>query len=509
MAPAKRIRAAVIGAGISGIVTAAHLLKEEFDVTVFERSSVAGGVWVFDNRKPLEPAYPSVLPSEAQRYYNEIDSHKKGTLQIEIEGLLHAPPGPCYNGLRNNVSTPLLETTLNRFPPGTPDFVSHSVLREYIQEIATKTGVLDVTRFDTEVKNVWKSGSQWLVNAVTLKSDNSGKVSRSWTLEEFDSVIVASGHYHAPRIPDIPGLADWKQRWPHRVQHSKSYRGPDDFKEKVGMVPLTGYHYFRSNWLTEDKQNFLLIGASVSSSDIAREVGPIANKIYQSHRNGAYDLPANFLPENAVRVDEVSSFEIRRDSNTPLADQDPICSTITLTSGHKLRDIHHVILCTGYHITLPFLRHLHSDTTAPQNADEKILVTDGTQFHNLHKDIFYIPDPTLIFIGVPFFTATFTLFEFQAMVVAKVLSGHAKLPSEEEMRKEYRRRVQEKGVGKGFHSLRGVEVEYVEELIKWVNEDLRRLGMGGKVLKGHTEGWHRARREHLERVEALFGGVRR
>lgn len=38
-------RVAVIGAGISGVVSAAHLRNEGVDVTVFERSSAAGGVW--------------------------------------------------------------------------------------------------------------------------------------------------------------------------------------------------------------------------------------------------------------------------------------------------------------------------------------------------------------------------------------------------------------------------------------------------------------------------------
>lgn len=41
----------------------------------------------------------------------------------------------------NNVPTRLLETTLNPFPPGTLDNVSHSVLKEYIQDTALKTGV--------------------------------------------------------------------------------------------------------------------------------------------------------------------------------------------------------------------------------------------------------------------------------------------------------------------------------------------------------------------------------
>lgn len=41
--PAKRV--AVIGAGISGVVAAAHLRAEGIDVSVFERSSAAGGIW--------------------------------------------------------------------------------------------------------------------------------------------------------------------------------------------------------------------------------------------------------------------------------------------------------------------------------------------------------------------------------------------------------------------------------------------------------------------------------
>lgn len=38
-------RVAIIGAGISGVVAAAHLKREGIEVTVFERSSAAGGIW--------------------------------------------------------------------------------------------------------------------------------------------------------------------------------------------------------------------------------------------------------------------------------------------------------------------------------------------------------------------------------------------------------------------------------------------------------------------------------
>ncbi|OAL46803.1 dimethylaniline monooxygenase [Pyrenochaeta sp. DS3sAY3a] len=435
---------AVIGAGISGVVTAAHLIREGLDVTVFERSSTAGGIWC-----------------------------------RRANGIGKADPRTAWN----NVGTRLLETTLNQFPVGTEDFVTHDVLGDYIQDTATKTGVHSITKYDTEVKNVVKKDGKWIVEIVTLESGENGESVRKQSKSEFDAVIVASGHYHAAKVPNTPGLADWKRKWPTRVEHSKGYRTPKHYQGK----------------------NFLLIGGSVSATDIARELGPIANNIYQSHRNGTFDLPTSLLPDNATRIDEVISYDTPQDPEHtgPLDPSQPIPATVTLKSGQKICDIDHVILCTGYHITVPFLSHLHSDDTPVQSATDELLVTDGSQFHNLHKDIFYINDPSLSFVGVPFFTATFTLFEFQAIVVAKVLSGQAKLPSQAAMREEYDARVRAKGHGKAFHSLKDKEVEYVDELLAWVNADLE---AGGRSrLDGHSPRWHAAKVEQVERFKALFG----
>ncbi|KAH6639041.1 dimethylaniline monooxygenase [Boeremia exigua] len=471
----KNKRVAVIGAGISGVVTAAHLKNEGLDVTIFERSSAAGGIWLYDERKPLEPAYSSIPLSKAGSAYT-----KEEVDDLEVERLLHAPPGPCYVGLKNNVATPLLETTLNKFPPGTEDFVSHSVLKDYIQNTAVKTEVADVTHYNTEVQNVSKVGDKWAVQTTTLQTRDDGSQTRNSTTTDFDAVVVASGHYHTPRVPDIPGLSDWKRAYPGRVQHSKSYRKPEDYHGK----------------------NFLLIGGSVSATDIARELGPSAHTIYQSHRNGAFDLSAALLPENAIRVDEVVSFSLPISSPASLAPSDPIPLTLTLKSGATLCDIHHVILCTGYHLTLPFLSQYHADSTPVDEADEEVLVTDGTMFHNLHRDIFYIPDPSLAFVGVPFFTATFTLFEFQAMVVARVFSGAVGVPERDAMRREYVEKLKARGTGKKFHSLRDEEEKYVDGLVEWVN------GGNGEALRGHTEGWKKARQEMVKRIQALFAAPR-
>ncbi|KAJ6280460.1 major facilitator superfamily domain-containing protein [Bipolaris maydis] len=470
-------RVAVIGAGISGVAAAAHLKKEGIDVTVFERSSAAGGIWLYDERKPLEPLYSTVPISKTGSTYASEDTE-------DAERRIHAPPGqvqiPCYVGLKNNVPTRLLETTLNKFPAGTEDIVSHSVLADYIQNTAIMTGVHEATQYDTNVKNVWKDGSSWLVETTTLQTDSAGVERWNTSTQKFDAVVVASGHYHAPRVPGTPGLAEWKKRWPDRVEHSKRYRKPENAENK----------------------NYLLVGGSVSATDIARELGPYAKKIIQSHRNGKFDLPAVMLPENAFQVDEVVSYDApSADETKPLGSSEAIPGTVTLKSGEKICDIHHVILCTGYHITLPFLPQLHSDNTPVDKADDTLVVTDGTQFHNLHKDIFYINDPTLVFVGVPFFTATFTLFEFQAMAVAKVLSGQAKLPSQEAMRSEYNEKIKTKGYGKAFHSLRDQEEDYVNQLLAWINADLEKAGRD--QLNGHSSQWHTARAEISAKTKEL------
>lgn len=169
-------------------------------------------------------------------------------------------------------------------------------------------------------------------------------------MQLFDAVVVANGNYHAVNIPDIPGLATWQQRFPSRIKHSKSYRNSEGFSD----------------------QNVLLIGAGVSSMDIARDLGNTARAVFQSSRGGAYDLGSFVLPDNGARVDGIQSFDtLEKDS---LDEDGSMPGTITLRSGKTLCGIHQVIVCTGYHVSFPFLRHLHADGLQPEEADENVRI---------------------------------------------------------------------------------------------------------------------------------------
>jgi ACS family pantothenate transporter-like MFS transporter len=244
----------------------------------------------------------------------------------------------------------------------------------------------------------------------------------------------------------------------------------------------------------------LLIGGGVSALDIAKEISITANKIYQSTRNGAFDLPETALPSNAQRIGEIGEFNI----STSVDSNEHLPLTAHLKSGETLDGIDTIILCTGYQMAVPFLDEFNDHSVSAFEANDTVLVTDGTQVHNLHEDIFYIPDPTLAFVGIPFYTATFSLFEFQAIAVAAFLSGIAQLPSTEKLRAEYEDRVKTKGYGRSFHSLKEQEQPYVKKLIEWVN--VGRVENGLPLIEGHTEAWVQERAALGERLKLILAG---
>ncbi|KAK3956939.1 hypothetical protein QBC32DRAFT_57092 [Pseudoneurospora amorphoporcata] len=479
---------AVIGSGISGVCAAAHVLKHGLSVTVFERSDGAGGVWKFDERPPEDPPYVYRPPSYGDQHHIPSDVVFEGAnTDLSSLEVRFAPPSPCYAGLKTNVPTPLMGTALGDWPEGSPASVSHSTALQYIRSLAKRSGLDAVTEFHTRVEDVRKTsdGSKWRITTLTMEKDDGIPGARFvQRVRDLDLVVVASGHYNMPRIPQIEGLSGWKDSFPNRVIHSKRYRNPEKYRN----------------------QNVLVIGAGVSATDVCKELGEISNKTYQSTRNGRFDLPASVLPPNAVRVATVERFvppEAKAEGEEPtLRNNQPIPGSVVLTDGIVLHDIHQVVIATGYIVSYPFLPQLHSDTTVDADPNNELVVTsDGVMTHNLHKDIFYINDPTLAFIGVPYHVATFSLFDFQAQALARVFAGRVKLPTQEDMRREYEKRVESKGRGRFFHSLvtAGHEIAYVKDLAGWVNSFVKETG--GEPMPTHSE-------EFLKEYEVMKGRLR-
>ena len=111
--------------------------------------------------------------------------------------------------------------------PDTP-FRHWEVVRNYIKGLVERRGYEDMVSYNTTVELAEKVGAEW---KLTLRCD--GKDSDYWWVEWFDAVVVASGHYSVPYIPDIKGLEDFQKVRPGSVLHSKQFRGKEQFKGKV------------------------------------------------------------------------------------------------------------------------------------------------------------------------------------------------------------------------------------------------------------------------------------
>lgn len=270
-----------------------------------------------------------------------------------------------------------------------------------------------------------------------------------WWQEEFDAIVIASGRYNAPHVPDTKGLWAWAKDTV-KVIHSRQYRHPETYTNLTVLV----------------------VGASSSGIDISREIAPYVSTLYQSIRNLSNSeylqtYGPGRLPINALVVPEVAEYL-------------PDGSSVRLVNGTVVRGIDRVILGTGYTRTFPFLPSLHADKDAKYPV-----VTDGTHVQNLYLDTFYIPDPTLAFTNQNLrISGPFRFAEYQASAAAKVWSGTARLPSKSAQWKDYQFQHKDRVPGKEFNDLNSDGTNYlVRRFVGWLNYDASFLG--GSQIDGY------------------------
>lgn len=483
--------AGVIGAGLSGIVTAAHLLRNGINVTVFERSDSPGGAWKFNPAADRDPPFPSIRPPEAD--WHELEELRARGLDLEEALKIFDPPGPVYANMKSRGNEEIMRTSLEDWPEGQRAPLDHTEVVAYLQRIARKHHVQESILFRTRVESVLKSADdgQWQVQTSELTALSSSYTlsKKSWS---FDAIVVASGRYGPPRVPDIPGLSAWKRRFPGRVTHSKQYRIPDAYCGRTVLV----------------------VGAFISALEIANELVKNGARVYQSAKDTRVDFRVKLEHENAEKVAMVAEFTLDggdgsqpEPGSTTLDDDSPIPGKARLQDGRIIEGIQHVIIATGYLTAFPFLDTLlQQPDTALQDADETVITTaDGRTVHNLHEDIFYIPDPSLAFIGVSQYAVTFSLYDFQAQVLAVVFSGKVRMPPRVEMQAQQRRRKDRLLPGTILNSIFLLDDFVISRLMQWVNKDF--VAGGHKPLSGPDTRWWDAFRKEREGARPLLGDL--
>ncbi|KAG0474900.1 hypothetical protein HPP92_014586 [Vanilla planifolia] len=294
--------------------------------------------------------------------------------------------GSLYSSLRTNLPRPLMGFSDYPFP--SPEdcfsdaraFPAHDEVLAFIEAFASDSGVLNVVRLGAVVVGVARVGN--CKNKWTVEWRHVAQVPLTALEKEvFDAVVICNGHHTQPRLAYIPGI----EKWPGKQTHSHNYRNPEPFKDQVVVI----------------------IGRGSSSHDISRELSKLAKEVHMASRatdfvlgklNG-HDNIWQHLMINHVQEDGLVTFD---DGSTVVADV--------------------ILHCTGYDYSFPFLK------------GNEIVRIDDNRVEPLFKHIF--PPhlaPWISFIGLPNKAIIFLMIELQSRWVAKVLSGKATLPLEEDM----------------------------------------------------------------------------
>lgn len=450
---------AIIGGGPSGLITLDALIREKlFDnLRLFERRDQAGGCWIYDD-KPPEPLpeiqklsnrtadEPASVPETLPRYVPK--SSKQRFLDTAT-----------YSYLESNVEANAMEFSEEPFPVGgsnisvekygkeTP-FRHNTVIKGWLHDLYKRKGYDDHVEFNTSVELVSKNeaSNQW---EVTLRRFGK-KYDYVWT-ESFDAVVVASGHYDVPYVPNIPGLQQFYNNPKNTVIHTKAYRSREYFRNKKTIV----------------------VGASVSAMDAIQDILQITEtKIISSQKKtsqphayfgtAAFEHPLVEKHGEIIKIDNEKGI-IYFDDDTTVSDVDSI------------------IFGTGFSFSYPFLPNL--DLT-------------GNRVQGLYQHIFKIGDETLSFVGAIAAGLTFKAFEWQAVSVARVYSGRVRLPSVQEQIKWEEDRKSERGNGQKFITLYPHFEEYFETLRQLAGEE----GPGRKLPKFEKSWTDAFLRGHQRRI---------
>lgn len=367
-------RVAIIGAGPSGLaqLRAFQSAQQEGtdipEVVCFEKQSNWGGLWNYTWRTGIDQ-YGEPVHGSMYRYL-----WSNGPK----EGLEFAD----YS-FEEHFGKPIAS-----YPP-------RAVLFDYIEGRVKKAGVRDWIRFNTAVRQVSfdESSGQFHVTVNDLPE------AKQYT-EQFDHVIVATGHFSTPNVPEFDGF----DLFPGRILHAHDFRDAAEFKDK----------------------NILIIGTSYSAEDIGSQCWKYGCKsITVSHRTAAmgYDWPDNW--EEVPLLTQVDG------------------KTATFKDG-TTKEIDAIILCTGYQHYFPFM------------ADDLRLETNNRLYPvDLYNGVVWQHNPKLMYLGMQDQWYTFNMFDAQAWYARDVILERIALPAQPEMQTDIDQwRAQEDAIADDYESIR-------------------------------------------------------
>ena len=400
-------RIAIIGAGPSGLAqlrafqSAKAKGAEVPEVVCFEKQSNWGGLWNYTWRTGLDQ-YGEPVHGSMYRYLWS-NGPKEGLEFADYSFEEH------------------FGKQIASYPP-------RAVLFDYIEGRVKKAGVRDQIRFETAVRWVAKADAGFDVTVCDLPNDH------TYT-EHFDQVIVASGHFSTPNVPEFKGFDSFKGR----VLHAHDFRDAMEFAGK----------------------DVLIVGTSYSAEDIGSQLWKYgAKSITVSHRTA----PMGYKwPDNWKEV--------------------PLLTQVDGNTAHfkdgTTAEVDAVILCTGYKHHFPFL------------PDELRLKTPNVLASNdLYKGTTYVHEPNLFYLGMQDQWFTFNMFDAQAWWVRDVILDRISLPNKAAMIADVEARQSREAAIEDDYASIWYQGDYTKELIDetdYPSFDVEGACQAFKAWKGHKK----------------------
>ena len=255
-----------------------------------------------------------------------------------------------------------------------PSFPPRAVLYDYILGRAKNADLKKYIKFGTTVTNTTYNGSQFEITSLNKKD---GSVSK----ENFDYMVVATGHFSVPYMPEYEGM----QSFPGRIMHSHDFRDAEEFRGKDVVV----------------------LGSSYSAEDISLQCYKYgAKSVTIGYRNN----PMGFKwPKGMKEVHYLEKLEGNK---------------ATFKDGHT-QNVDAIILCTGYLHHFPFLED-----------NLKLKTSNRLYPPDLYKGVVWKNNHKLMYLGMQDQFHTFNIFDCQAWFARDVIMGKIQMPNDKEIEKD-------------------------------------------------------------------------
>ncbi|SDE53766.1 NAD(P)-binding domain-containing protein [Rhodococcus tukisamuensis] len=286
-----------------------------------------------------------------------------------------------------------------------PSYPPRAVLQDYIMGRVEQSDVRKYIRFNTAVR--WVSYSEQTRKFTVTVMDHDRDVLES---SEFDHVIVATGHFSTPNVPQFDGL----EQFPGRVLHAHDFRDAREFAGK----------------------RLLLVGSSYSAEDIGT----------QCYKYGAAEITFSYRSNPLGHAWPAGMSEV------------PLLTGVDGNVAHfqdgSTREVDAIVLCTGYQHHFPFL------------PDELTLRTNNRLYpRDIYKGIFFQENPRLMYLGMQDQYFTFNMFDAQAWYARDVILGRIQLPDSETRQQDIEHwRGREESLGTATEEI-DFQAAYIRDLV--------------------------------------------